>query len=99
MHIHNKYKDDDFQVMVNDIFGEGKYANKTILICWHRGKIPKLVLAILDKAKNADKVKDQVPKHWDDTIFDRVWQITFDDAGKATFVDRAQRLLFQDHAE
>jgi hypothetical protein len=58
-----------------------------------------LVLTILDKAKNADKVKDRVPKHWDDTVFDRVWQVTFDDSGQATFTNRPQRLLFNDHAD
>ena len=29
----------------------------------------------------------------EDTVFDRVWQITYDDQGNATFRDRPQRLL------
>jgi hypothetical protein len=99
MHIHNKYKDDDFDLLVDDLFGEAKYTGKTILICWHHGKIPKMTLAILDKATNGGQVKDQVPKHWDDTVFDRLWQITFAGSGNATFANRPQRLLFKDNAE
>jgi hypothetical protein len=99
MPIHAKHKDDDFQAVADEIFGDKKYAGKTILICWHHGKIPKLAVTILDKAKNGNKVKDQLPKPWDDAVFDRIWQITFDDAGKATFADRPQRLLFEDCAK
>jgi hypothetical protein len=99
MHIHAKHKNEDFQAVVDDIFGDEKYAGKTILICWHHGKIPSLTLAILDAAKNGDMVKDQVPKHWDDGVFDRMWEIAFDDGGKATFANRPQRLLFEDHAK
>ena len=98
MRIRAKHKDDDFQAVVDEIFGANEYAGKTILICWHHGKIPTLTLAILDRAKNRDQVKGQVPRQWDDAVFDRVWQITFA-AGTATFANRPQRLLFQDHAE
>jgi hypothetical protein len=98
-HIHHKHKDDDFQAVADELFSDGKYAGKTVLICWHHGKIPKLTRAILDKATNAATVKDQVPKHWADTVFDRVWQITFDGTGQASFNDRPQRLLFNDQAK
>jgi hypothetical protein len=98
MHIHAKHKNVDFQAMVDEIFGDPKYAGKTILICWHHGKIPGLTLAILEKAKSEDQVRDQVPKGWGDTVFDRVWQLTFDDKGKPRFADRPQRLLFEDSA-
>jgi hypothetical protein len=99
MPIHAKHKDEDYQAVVDEIFGKSKYAGKISLICWHHGKIPHLALAILAKAKNGDALKDQVPKKWDNAIFDRVWQITFDDAGTATFANRPQRLLFDDHAK
>jgi hypothetical protein len=58
-----------------------------------------LTRAVLAKAKNGDEVKGQVPKHWDQGVFDRVWQITFDDQGKATFADRPQNLLSGDHEQ
>jgi hypothetical protein len=96
MHIHEKHANNDFQAVVKDIFGGDKYAGKTVLICWHHGKLRKLALAIVCKAKNGDKLKGSVPKDWEDAVFDRVWQITFDDQGEATFADRPQRLLFED---
>ncbi len=99
MPIHSKHKDEDFQAVVNELFGEAKYAGKTSLICWHHGKIHKLTLAILAKAKNAAQVKEKVPPTWDDGYFDRVWQINFDPAGQATFANRPQQLLFKDAAQ
>jgi hypothetical protein len=99
LHIHDKHANNDFQAAVEDLFGDAKYASKTILICWHHGHIPKLTSAVLARAKNADKVVDKVPKKWEDTVFDQVWQITFDDQGDATFAIRPQRLLFGDAAE
>jgi hypothetical protein len=99
MHIHKKHADDDFAAVVDHIFGDAKYAGKTVLICWHHGKIRKLALAIVGRARNGDKLKGRVPKHWGDAVFDRVWQITFDGQDEATFADRPQRLLFGDRAQ
>jgi hypothetical protein len=99
MEIHAKHADGDYQPMIDHLFSDAKYAAKTVLICWHHGKIPKLALAVLAKAKNFDKVKEQVPKHWDEGAFDRVWQITFGNQDEATFVNRPQKLLFKDHKE
>jgi hypothetical protein len=97
--IHDKHRDDDFQAMVDDLFGNAKYNGKTVLICWHHGKVPKLTQAVLARATNADKVREQVPEKWGPEVFDRVWQITFDDQGKAKFADRPQQLLFKDSVE
>jgi hypothetical protein len=98
MHIHAKHADEDYKAVVKHIFGDPRYAGKTVLICWHHGKIPDLALAIVDKATNRDKLKKRVPNLWDDAVFDRVWQITFD-GGEATFANRPQRLLFEDCAK
>lgn len=69
----------------DDIFGNAKFAGKTILICWHHGTIPELAHAL--KASKA-------PDKWDGSeMFDRVWQITYSDKGEATFVDRPQQLM------
>jgi hypothetical protein len=99
LQVHKKHADDDFEAVVEHLFSGAQYAGKTVLICWHHGKMPKLALAIVARAKNGDKLKDRVPKHFDDTVFDRVWQITFDNQGQATFDDRPQRLLFGDSAK
>jgi hypothetical protein len=68
----------------DQVFGEKKYFGKTILVAWRHGTIPELA-----KTLKASKV----PAKWEDEVFDRVWQITYDDQGAATFVDRPQRLL------
>jgi hypothetical protein len=61
-----------------------KYAGKTVLLCWHHGSIPALARAL--KANNT-------PEHWPSKAFDRVWRITYDEKGKATFADLPQHLL------
>jgi hypothetical protein len=66
------------------VFGDEKYFGKTILVSWRHGAIPELA-----KTLKATKTPDK----WKDEIFDRVWQITYDDKGEATFLDRPQRLL------
>jgi hypothetical protein len=96
MHIQQKHKDKKFQLVIDDIFGDPKYAKKIVLICWHHGLIPDLALAVAAKAKNADKLKKEIPMHWQGSAFDRVWLFTFDDGGNATFADNPQKLLFGD---
>jgi hypothetical protein len=66
------------------LFGEPKYFGKTILVSWRHSTLPELA-----KTLKASKV----PAKWEDNVFDRVWQITYDDQGNAGFRDRPQRLL------
>ena len=68
----------------DELFSQPKYFGKTILVSWRHSTIPELA-----KTLKASKV----PAKWEDNIFDRVWQITYDDKGAATFMDRPQRLL------
>ena len=96
MPIDHRHADRAFQGLVDDLFSESKYAGKTILICWHHASLPALALAVTAMANNASQIKGQVPQRWGGSVFDRVWVITFDDAGNATFDDRPQRLLFGD---
>jgi hypothetical protein len=96
MPIHKKHADDDFKAVVDQIFGDSKHAGKTVLICWHHGKIPDLTREILKRAKNGAALQGKVPKRWPGHVFDRVWQITFDGEGDAEFAMLPQRLLFKD---
>jgi hypothetical protein len=68
----------------DDLFGQPKYFGKTILVAWRHTTIPALARTL-----KASKVPDK----WEDNVFDRVWQITYDDQGNTTFRDRPQRLL------
>jgi hypothetical protein len=67
-----------------EIFGSPRYYGKTILVSWRHSTIPELA-----RTFKAAKVPDK----WKDEVFDRVWQIAYDDEGNATFRDRPQRLL------
>lgn len=42
--INSKYKDKDFEALVNDL--KSTYHGKDILICWHHGEIPNLLRAL-----------------------------------------------------
>jgi hypothetical protein len=68
----------------DELFGAPKYFGKTILVSWRHGTIP-------DLAKTLKATK--APAKWADEVFDRVWQITYDDVGNAAFLDRPQRLM------
>lgn len=65
-----------------ELLSQPTYAGKTILVCWHRGRIPALVEAL--GVAN--------PPIWDEGRFDRVWKVEF--AGNAAaLIDLPQRLL------
>jgi hypothetical protein len=72
------------QELRDEIFGSPNYFGKTILVSWRHSTISELA-----KTLKATKV----PEKWEDKVFDRVWQISYDDEGNATFRDRPQRLL------
>ncbi len=82
--INSTYSDEEYAKLAHEVLQNRKYAGKTLLICWHHGMAPELA----EKLKVTD-----APKHWKGTVFDRVWEITYDPASKTTFQDRPQQLL------
>jgi hypothetical protein len=80
----NAGKKDDAAKVADEVFSMPKYAGKTILISWRHSTIPELAKALH---------VENPPTKWDDKIFDRVWQINYDEHGKATFQNLPQRLL------
>jgi hypothetical protein len=76
--------DEDFVTLADELFGKPKYDGKTVLICWHHGTLPDLAKAL--GATDA-------PSRFNGTVFDRIWQITYDAEGKAVYTDLPQRLL------
>jgi broad specificity phosphatase PhoE len=89
-HFHNKKGDEagkkGMTALRDEIFGHKRYEGKTVLICWHHGTIRDL--AVLLGARPPGKLSGK--------RFDRVWRITYDGSGKATFADLPQRLLPDD---
>jgi broad specificity phosphatase PhoE len=86
-HYNDKHPDDDYATVASDILTNSKYEGKVVLICWHHGKIPALAQALGISA----------PPSWPDTVFDRVWQITWP-AEQATLSVQCQMLLYGDTA-
>jgi hypothetical protein len=74
--------------LARELLGNPVYQGARIAVCWHHGDIPELARALQ---------APDVPDHWEDGVFDRIWQIDYElDHPKLTKVD--QRLLFGDHA-
>ncbi len=82
---------DEFGAMVSEVMKAKQYDGKTVLIAWPHNQIP-------DMASSFGVASKDVPE-WTGEIFDRVWQIKFDDKGGVqTFQNLPQRLLSGDSA-
>jgi broad specificity phosphatase PhoE len=81
--VDTRFGDGDVKPLARELLGRRTYEGKTVLVVWHQGTIPELA-----KALGADP-----PRGWKDSVFDRVWDITYDQHGKASLADRPQRLM------
>lgn len=78
-----RFADDQYDQLAAELLTNPRYAGKTVLICWHHGKLPELAQAL----KAAD-----VPDHWKDDVFDKIWVITYEN-GQGKLKKRNQALL------
>jgi phosphohistidine phosphatase SixA len=78
--IHSDFSNDDFAKMVDKIKNDAAFAGKRVLICWNRGNIQNIALALGVKQ----------PPAWPDGQYDHLWRLQFD-AGKVTLEDIKQR--------
>jgi broad specificity phosphatase PhoE len=85
--IDQRFGDPDVKPLAREILERKQYAGKTILIVWHQGTIPDLA-----KALGAN----DAPHAWKNSVFDRVWVLSYDKKGKPTFENRPQQLLIGD---
>jgi len=81
--IESTFSDDQFAQAANEVLTDPKFTGKVVLIAWHHGKIPDLAKAL--------GVKD-CPDKWNPQVFDRVWQITYEN-GVASWKDLPQKAL------
>ena len=81
--VESKFKDSEFDGLAQAVLTDPKYAGKVVLIAWHHKEIPGLAKAL--------GVKD-VPDKWKSKVFDRVWEITYEN-DVATLEDRPQNAL------
>jgi hypothetical protein len=72
----------DVDRLVADLLANPQFAGKTILICWRHESLPDLA----HKLGATD-----APDTWKG--FDRIWQISYDKAGQASFQNRPQSLM------
>jgi hypothetical protein len=82
--VNSHFANEDFAKLAYELLHKRRYADKTVLVCWHHGLLSPLAVQL--KVANA-------PESWKSHIFDRVWEITYDRDGKTTWRDRPQRLL------
>jgi len=87
--INTAFGDNDVRALAKELIGHRKYEGKTVLVVWHQGTIPDLAKALgaLD-----------APHGWADSVFDRVWEITYTKNGNASFANRPQHLMSGDAA-
>ena len=82
--------DDDAYQSLADAITSKAYAGKTVLVCWHHGKMADLAQSLGVSPK---------PKKPSGTVFDRLWLIDYSYAAgtrTVTFTDGAQWLLYGD---
>jgi hypothetical protein len=79
------YSDKHYAKVAHDVRHD--YPGQVVLICWHHGTIQAL----------AEKLGATGVKHWDGTVFDRVWEIDYAQ-NQPQFTDHPQSLLFCDAA-
>jgi len=82
--VHSDIKNEHFEKLVQELFQKPKYAGKTVLICWHHGKMPDLAKAL----KGVD-----IPKRINEDTFNLIWQIDYSKDGKAKTSTGSQKLM------
>ena len=88
MPIDTRFEHTQSKDLARELLGDPRYQGARIALCWHHGDIPELARAL--GAPDA-------PDHWDDDVFDRIWQIDYGlDHPGLTKVH--QKLLFGDSA-
>jgi len=83
LEIDNRFRDDDYALLARALMTDPRYEGKTVLVCWHHGKMDNLVKALGIKG---------APR-WPDMQFDHVWVIDFKKNGKPRLEDVHQQLL------
>lgn len=84
--IDTRFEHQQVKELGRELLTNPRYQGARIALCWHHGDIPDLARAL--------NVSD-APDHWDDDVFDRIWQI---DCGldHPTLTRVHQKLLYGD---
>jgi len=71
VHVQHDIRDDDFEELVEEIFSNPMYHGKTIVICWHHGKLP-AIAALLGASPG------NYPDPWPDDAYNIVLDFRYD---------------------
>lgn len=71
LQVQDYYKDKEFADLVDEIFNDPDYKNKTIVICWHHGKLPALA-ALLGAPAGS------YPDPWPDDAYNLILDLQYD---------------------
>ena len=94
LNIKSKYRDGEFLQLAEKILDSEKYDGKTILICWHHGKLPQLINALGGEWNECPI--DHEGK-WYDKVFDCIVTIEHDTFTEGTVTKQFdQQLLYGD---
>lgn len=69
-------EDKEFKSLVREIFSKDEYHGKTIVICWHHGKLPEIA-ALLGAQKGS------YPDPWPQDVFNLILDFRYDPASDA----------------
>lgn len=88
--INTEFEDAEVKEFAEHVLTTSEYAGKTLLVCWHHGKIVDLVKYLGGQPPT---------EKWADDVFDRIWVIDY--TGEASpsapnVRDIAMRLMFGD---
>ena len=78
------FSNDEAPLLARELLTNASYAGKTLLVCWHKGKIPALAAALGAEGK--------LPE-WTDLHYDRIWRLEYASSGNAVFANLPQHLL------
>ena len=82
--VNTTFADKDWAQVAQTLEHDPKYAGKTVVIDWHHGEIPALTQAL---GATPPETK------WPGSQFDRMWEVDFNQAGKATVQDLPEKAL------
>ena len=90
--INTHFKDDEYAQLADEL-RSGRYSNKNILVCWHHGKIPRLLAAL-----GADPQKLLPNAKWAEGVFGWVVLLEYDQKGNLRAAVEDENLMPGDAA-
>lgn len=76
MIIDMRYEDEEYDKLATRMLCHSSFDGKTVVVCWHHGKIPHLMHEL---GANSG----QYPKPWKDDVFDIILKVVYDAKGNA----------------